>query len=402
VALSYPPNHRYTIRNSSVLWDVRFSHADSDSAWHLVEGCVIGEDVVFTHGGGPVVNTVRNCTIAGGVSNRTGGGAGPPYGTLIITGNTLHGISDVGLGAYTTIAWNTLPTGIIDDGSEGTGTGEDQIIEHNTLMDGIISLRSASVTVRYNAITCSRDTTGIRASSGTPTNIVGNTINLPYSVPTGEYWEWEAIGMRLYCGEGVVSGNTVNGSGVGIVNRSLVAEISNNTVNGAHIGLYTRTNHGADAYVGNVVSGCVGDGVVVAAAAGRFSDNSITDNGGAGVRLRATADLGGGAAGSTGGNTITGNAGYDVFVEVPTDSAAVIYAEGNAWDHGSEGEVDALDVWDANDDPTLSELDFMPLGLPAAGWSRWFDEKVVRGRGAQLAFAAGARSGAGCGRVCDQ
>ncbi|MFH1501676.1 MAG: DUF1565 domain-containing protein, partial [Candidatus Eisenbacteria bacterium] len=147
---------------------------------------------------------------------------------------------------------------------------------------------------------------------------------------------------------------------------------SGNRVTDAHVGIYAMAPNGKD-YRDNSVRDCVSDGMVTdtwfsPTGYGAFEGNSIMDNGGAGIRMLYPVDLGGGAQGSTGGNILTGNGNYDLYVEVPVGDAATVYARHNAWDHATEGEIDASDVYDASDDGSVSDVDFMPLASGGGAW----------------------------------
>jgi len=361
--VGYPPDHDYTIERSAVD-SITFAHGASDHGTHTIRDCAIAGSVEFAHGQGPIVTVVEGCTVGGTIRIVCGQGH-----TFTIADNTVNGIYDSSGACFTTISGNTLPSGSIIDRSGGWGPLESEIIENNVIQNGVIENASGCATVRYNTVNAPSGAVGIDFYCGAPANLVGNTVTLPpASGPVGEPWEWETdIGINARCGQGVISGNTVTGGSVGIVDRSGVSELSDNVVSGAYFGIFGVYGLGKTVS-GNSVTGCVSDGIVVSDAYtpphpyGPFEGNTVTDNGGAGFRLKRAADLGGGAWGSTGGNTITGNAGYDLVVEVPADSAAVIFAEGNVWDHSSEADIDAHDVWDANDDPALSDVDFLPLG----------------------------------------
>lgn len=352
----FPRDHSYTIQNSTVTGSVRFDHNSSHVAFNIVRACAIADSVYFIFCGGGTENTVEDCTIGGRVILCSASGA-----SHSIRRNTCYGIEDASDGGYVAIMHNMLPTGNIVDRSDGVSEYEEEFIEYNVLDDGYIKLACFSATVRNNTVTTTADTFGIDAVSGSPTNIIGNVVTVPYAVPRGESGTAGSVGIRLACNYGIVMGNTVTGGAYGILDESATALVSDNKISGSHHGIAIYASYYRADYLDNTVTDCVADGVVVAGLPGRFAGNTVTNNGGAGIRLLETMDLGGGAEGSIGGNTITGNAGYDLYVEVPFDSAPVIYAEGNIWDHSTEGEIDADDIYDVNDDPSLGDVDFMPL-----------------------------------------
>jgi len=359
-AVSYPPDHTYIVENSLVD-SLVFDHAATlTRATRTIRDCLVAGNISFTHGGGDARTTIENCAIGGAIWMRNGSGA-----TFTITENTVHGIIDKSGANFTTISHNMLPTGDVIDTSGGWGQ-ESQFIEHNDIQNGIIENRSGCATVRYNTVNAPADTYAIQMNCGAPANLVGNTVTLPGAgEPTGDPGDWRNVGILAICGEGVITGNEVTGGSIGIWDVSGATELSENVVSASHWGIVAGYGNGK-AFTDNTVSNCVSDGVRFLATGlgshyGAFEDNFITNNGGAGVRLFCDVDMGGGAQGAWGGNVLTGNAGYDLYIEVPSDSAAVIYAERNTWDHGSEGGIDSLDIYDANDDPSLADVDMMPL-----------------------------------------
>jgi len=358
IGVGFPPDHHYAATNSE-LGGVGFYHG-AGAPTHVIRSCVIERDVRFSHGEGAASNVVEDCTIGGVIQLASGSGA-----TYSIVDNTVHGIVDKSGANYTTVSGNTLPSGSIVDKSGGFVVGqEDQVIEGNTIADGVIEATSASVTIRGNTITCSRDTVGIRALAGDPTNIIDNTVTVPYVAPAGEWWEWEHHAIRTSSGPGVVTGNTLQGGTCGILDASGASEISGNTISGAHVGIITA---GLAEFADNVITGCTGDGMTVGPRVnGPFTGNAITDNGGAGVRIvrvvsSHSPDFGGGASGGAGGNTITGNADFDFLVETSADTMAVIFARHNTWDHSTESDVSEWDIHDGADDAGLTVVDFMPM-----------------------------------------
>ena len=367
VRVGYPVDHSYTIENSDI-GSVNFSHGFSSDVVHVVSNCEIEGGIRFAHGGATSgTTTIESCTIGGTVW--IGCGAGH---TFTIADNTLHGLDDRSGACETTISGNNFPSGDLIDKSGGWNT-ESQIIEWNQIHSGVIVLDSGSATCRYNTVNAPADTFGIQANCGPPSNIVGNTVTLPYQVLVGaDPGSWTGVGIRASCGAGVIQGNNVMGGALGILDVSGTTEVSGNTVTGAHVGMYAAYANGKD-YIDNSVSDCVSDGMVVASSFtpegyGVFEGNSITSNGGAGIRMLYPADLGGGAQGSLGGNILSDNADHDLYVEVAEDSAAVIYAQHNTWDHSTAGEIDAEDVYDKHDDESLSDVEFLPLGSGGGAW----------------------------------
>jgi len=280
VNVGYPPDHSYTVTNSTID-SVRFWHGVSDHATHALVNCSIAGNIQFAHGSGDITTIVENCTIGGKIWMRNGSNA-----TFTIAGNTVHGIVDKSGVNVTTISGNTLPTGNIVDKSGGLQ--DSQIIEGNNVQNGVLQIESSSATVRYNTVSAPADTFAIEMNCGAPANLIGNTVTLPAgSEPTGAPETWRNIGIKATCGEGVIQGNTVNGGSIGIWDVSGATTLFANTISGSYYGIVAAL--GMDKVVtGNVVSDCSSDGIRflaenLAYEYGAFEGNTVTNNGGRGA-----------------------------------------------------------------------------------------------------------------------
>jgi hypothetical protein len=173
-----------------------------------------------------------------------------------------------------------------------------------------------------------------KGGGSTPTSIYGGGL-APGSAPG-------MVGVALVPGTGsTIAGFTITNDdpsfavrrGVILGNSSVT--LRNNTVTGAThtIGVHidASTNHviTGNQIVGNGPSSGVGLGFVSGGAGSRVENNVITGNG-FGVEYEVTGgDLGGGLAGSAGGNVISCNAFVDLYVGVPI----TVSAASNFWDH---------------------------------------------------------------------
>jgi len=173
-----------------------------------------------------------------------------------------------------------------------------------------------------------------KGGGSTPTSIVGGGGQAPGA--TAGY------GVALLTGAGsTIAGFTItnnNGSFTerrGLILRNNTVTLRNNTVTGAthKVGVYVdaSTNHviTGNRIVDNAPMSGEGLAFVSGGTGSKVENNVITGNG-FGVDYEAAgADLGGGSAGSIGGNTISCNAFADLFVGVPI----TVSAKSNLWDH---------------------------------------------------------------------
>ena len=325
VEVDHLPPHNYTIENSTVELYVTFNYgAGGDAGFHIlknctikgsicfvhayvsgavtnsIEDCTIGGEIDFAHGSGFINNTVNDCQVAGDISLRIGNNA-----TNMITNNTVQGdIVDRSGACWTTIAGNILPHGNISDRSGGSGPVESEFIEKNQLLNGVIVSKAGSVTIRNNVINCSKKFNGILTESGGPTNIIGNSVTIPYFAPSA-YPDEDVCAIRTIAGPGVVTNNTLSGGTYGIHDGSGALLVFNNSITNTHIGVYTQ---GRAEYKDNIITNCVGDGMILAGVVlGPITGNTVTNNGGSGIVLQQENDC------IITGNTASNNTGWDFY-----------------------------------------------------------------------------------------
>ncbi len=122
-------------------------------------------------------------------------------------------------------------------------------------------------------------------------------------------------------------------SGHGILLNASGVTIRNNTIAGnANNGVYVLNNSTNHVLTGNTISNNSGDGVLfgTSTAGGKLENNVITNNFFGVVYGTPGGDLGGGAAGSAGGNVIACNTNTDLWVGA---TIATLSATNNKWDH---------------------------------------------------------------------
>jgi len=363
VSIFHPANHRYVIKNSEVALGIGYAHGSGD-CHHVVRYCTVGGTIGYAHADGANLNVVEDCQVGGQIRLANGGGA-----TFSVKRNIIQsGIDDASGACWTTISDNHIPQGSIDDRSGGFADGlEDHIIENNQLDDGVISSKGTSVTIRNNIITCDDPVSGVVTKSGFPTNIVGNTITVPY-LPLPPGFDWATAGdletldanavIITAAGGGEISDNILVGGSVGIYDSSGAFLVGDNTISNCDIGIWTV---GGGHFRNNTITDCGDDGMIFAAT-GPITGNTITGCGGAGIRLVGDCDLGGGEDGGLGGNILRNNAGYELVIEVAASIIDTIYAQFNLWDHTTESDIDEFDILDGKDDPTKSVVVFLPVG----------------------------------------
>lgn len=372
-----------------------------DSQSYVLDGCTILGDVQMLYRSCGAPRVIRDCSVTGGVDFKTrSGGECAVSGSVIggdislasqvchgmrLTGSTVgggfsaavrtcdfvvvagnpsigDGISLTSISADTiTVSQNVIANG----GIAATHVSVAELtFEGNQLDDGTIVLRcqSAGPYIGGNTVSTSEELSGITVIAVSGPEVSGNTVSVPYVPASRALAEGDTAAV---CGIhvrgqafGPISDNVVTGGTYGIYAETTATEVLGNEVNGSHTGLW---GHSADAvYCGNEVSACTGDGLVLLGAGSAFG-NLVSGNGGCGVRADGAIDLGGGSTGSLGGNALTGNAAYDLVIETQAVDADTIFAKHNSWDHDVEADVHSYDVWDGNDDSSLSKVAVSPL-----------------------------------------
>ena len=376
--------------------------------FYRLSGCLVDGDVILRNVSCKAARSVRDCTIGGNVelwqvtgdtcavcdsrisgdldlyvvagerqtaSGNEVGGSLRFYGSSIeeqtITGNVVDGDSLYIRGRtshYPTISANTVSHGnILLELRSAVLT-----IEQNEVAAGgirVICTAASGGTIRGNTVQSNRGETGIWLTSIAGPSIVGNIVAVPYAPPSGVPSEEDTFalcGIKAFSVSGPrISGNTVVGGSYGIYQNTVTGDVKYNTVTGAHTGIWAGAV--ACSLAGNEVTDCEGDGFAFGdpfGAGGVFymEKNTASGNGAAGVRAFGLVHLGSADGRSLGGNTLTGNADFDLLVETEAALVGTIYARGNYWDHGTEAEIDEYDIWDGKDDPALAIVDFMPTG----------------------------------------
>jgi len=359
-----------------------------------VRGCNVGGDVLLHQIAGDT-SAVLNSTVGGDVSlwtvvgerqtvsGNTVAGSVKLYGVSIdeqaIESNTVSGDSLYTWSMScdrTTVTGNAVPNAAISC----TGTSSSDLsVDDNVLAGaGIVVIAKATYgSISGNSVTLPRyGDDGIRLRARvSDLDITDNTVAMPYGPPTGVPAEEDTLApaaIRAISVSGpFVRDNSTTGGTYGVYCLSVSAEVTGNAVSGAHTGIYVRAT--ACDIDDNAVTDCVGDGLHLGAKADTMeiaayfvSANTLSDNGGAGIRANATAVLGV-VSGRT-GNTLTGNGDYDLVVETQASEAETLLAEGNLWDHATVEDVDLFDVWDGKDDPSLAVVLLEPLGSGGGAW----------------------------------
>jgi len=308
---------------------------------YLIEKNDVAGAIGFAQGGSPTLST--NIMIRDNEVGLIGLSSGAGH-TYSITENTIQGgIADASGANWTTISDNTIVNGRIIDVSGGF-EGEDQIIENNTIHyqaigdvdeDIAIQASSASVTIRNNTIECTGKCSGLRLVSGWPTNVIDNEITLEAD-ETGQ-----TFGVHTKAGGGVITDNKIQGAYLGYYSVSGCSLFANNEITGAHTGFYST---GFEEVSDNVITGCTGDGMILAALRGPIHGNVVTDNDSAGIKILVPVDLGGGPDSCIGRNIIRGNGYCDLVVLYTPIEEDTLFIQRNVWDHETAEDILAYDI----------------------------------------------------------
>jgi hypothetical protein len=335
----------------------------------IIESNDLGNDGVieFAQGWGDSENSILN-NHCGIISIKSAGG----YTYLINNNQVEQGIEDASGMNTVTISHNHLNGPIIDRSAGSYNGVENEFIENNTIScngdsplfeDNIIKAgilaSSGSVTIRNNTINCSGDVSGIRAASGAPFHVIDNIITIDEVSQPDPDPEEGTIGLYNVSAWGYVTGNKIYGGGVGYYSLAGTADFADNEIKRAYTGVYSA---GAEMMHQNKIEDCYGDGMILLLR-GPIYNNTIRNNGGSGIIIeRPGIDLGGGDDNSPGGNIITGNGNYDLFIAATSNQYPVLYARHNVWDHTTADEIMQNDIWDGSDSEELLSVDFLPFG----------------------------------------
>ncbi len=397
------------VRDSHVLGSLEVGGLWVRSAC-IVKGCAVGGDATVSGVAARDTLSLESCSVGGDAGIRSvsmsseqrmvdcvvtgkAGLFGVSTTSTRADGNTVHGDSLVVTAAAVSscvVTDNHLTSGSLKVAARSI-IGE---ISDNTLDDGGICLWgiSSRVPIEGNTVTRSTIGTGISVYSVSLGGLVrDNTVVVPYAAPTGTPVPSDSLAPAGISAVGVaikgVRNNTVSGGSYGIYMSAVAGHgCSMNTVGGAHTGIAVcGVSVHADS---NDVSGCSGDGIGLYA----YDDdswggewltvqaNTVVGNAGAGIHASARCDLGGSpdttaamfvrtAAGgaqtsrrltSAGLNTLTGNGGYDLMVDMAASQVDTIWALWNTWDHADSAGIADFDVYDGDDDPSLTRAVFWP------------------------------------------
>jgi nitrous oxidase accessory protein NosD len=278
-----------------------------------------------------------SCALIGDEANK-GAGASPTviHGGAVLGATTLGPALDVGPGS--TIAGFTITnddTGLATPIGISLGAGGATI--RNNTFTGNTSASAAAVYVYNTAgshLLSGNTVSGYTAGAGLYFAAAGDGCRVESNTVTGN-----ATGIRVDSGAAhvftlnTIGGNTAVGLlfGAGAGDGSLV---DGNTVTTNATGV--RFDGGANPVVtSNQVTAQTGVGLHFKSggAGGRVAGNTVTTNA-TGIRIEIDGvDLGGGAAGSAGGNTLSCSTGNDLWTNLPNTST--IYAQNNLWDLAS-------------------------------------------------------------------
>ncbi|MCD6596631.1 MAG: DUF1565 domain-containing protein [Bacteroidales bacterium] len=284
----------------------------------IVEDCII--DGSINNASGKCILTIRNNHFLNGGINDSGQA---PEGieAHIIEGNEIN--------------WHEAPNPFLS--IEKPGSLSPAVINIDSEpANAAIEANSTSITIKNNTINIQGEGSGIIASSGSPTNIIGNTINLPIvNTPT------QTAGIKSSAGSGIVKDNIINGGFYGYYSSSAATLFENNIITKAHTGFISK---GLEKVQGNLIKECSGNGLIANGLTGPIQDNTIIDNDSAGIVVLQPVDLGGGDKNSEGRNILQNNGYFDLHVKYQPYEQDTLYARYNLWDHETLDEILTNDV----------------------------------------------------------
>jgi len=346
----------------------------------LIEDNDLGEEgsVRFQQGSGVANNTVQR-NLCGSVYIYSGGG----YTYFIDDNDISYGIKDASGANQTTISNNRIVNGAIIDRSSGNPYGvEDQFIVNNVItchedaplleeedVKAALLVNPTSVSIRNNTITCTGKVSGIYSKANTPFHVQNNVIVLDEVTQLSPEPDESACGIYSKAGWGYVTGNTIRGGEIGYYSKAGTVTFSGNSIDASWIGFHSS---GAEEVYDNVIENCKTDGMILMGLRGPIHHNTIRNNAGSGIlAVRTDIDLGGGADNSPGGNVLTGNGNFDLYVASANTQSPVLYARHNVWDHTDPEVIMEMDIRDGYDSTGLVVVDILPLTDELDAVSPW-------------------------------
>lgn len=341
---------KISLKHGAIMSQVGLANPDID---YLIEYNNVTESIQFSQGASLFHNPdsiakdntkiiVRDNS-AGLVGISSGGGF-----TYSISNNIIQtGFSDASGANWTTFSGNTIINGTINDSSGGMMDGsEDQVFENNSInfiyngndKPAIVDISSRSATFRNNTIKGVGKLSGVKTSSGTPTNFIDNTIKLEKASPADDISN--TCGIQTTSGNGVITGNKISGANIGYYSKSGASLFANNEIEDAFYGFY---GSGLEEVRNNRFSNNV-YGIVISGVRGPISGNIITDNDSIGIWLIKDVDLGGGSLNGSGRNIIKGNGYYDMKISISGQVADTLYINNNVWDHDNIQDILKYDI----------------------------------------------------------
>jgi hypothetical protein len=332
------------VNDCNVTGDLAINHGGGHN--FKIENTQIVGSIHVSHGAGSSVNVIKNNIVQGSINLEHGNSLADTVSGNVINGGNIYDRSGI---CNTVISDNTVNDGKILD-SSGAGL---ELIEGNTItftpsdtteIGYAFICNGSSVTARHNTITSHGTAGGMIFRSGAPTLIDSNTVSV----------EGRAECIGTLAGQGHLLGNQTTGGLYGIFDRSGATQVAFNIIMSADTGVFTQS---LAKYEHNTISNCTGVGMVLDGVRGPIEDNAVFGSGAAGVILFHAVDLGGGADSCIGGNSFTGNGGFDLV----NLSADTIEAKYNHWDHNSALDIDAIDIYDSDEDSTVGPVNFEPF-----------------------------------------
>jgi hypothetical protein len=355
-----------------------------------LESCVIGGDASVRSTALDQEQRIVDCTIAGSARLLSVSAHGMRASENEILGDSLI-VAGASVSSCTVVE-NHLAAGSVRVQAVAL-VGE---VSRNLLDDGGIRVvgTSARVPVEDNTVTRSTGGNGIDIKAVAFSQPVrGNTVTVPYSAPTGSPVQLDTLAVKGICvnavaAAGGVRSNHVSGGAYGIYLRTVAGACCGNDVEGAHVGIAVC---GVSAAVdSNDVRDCAGDGIGLFVGGEDGGDpadtwlslqaNTIANNGGSGILVATNSDLGGaphraavrgnrtegfgsraGRLTSEGLNVVTGNGSWDLAVATQAAEVDTVWALWNTWDHADSVSIGVFDIYDIDDDPSLSRVIFWPV-----------------------------------------
>ncbi|GIK59613.1 MAG: DUF1565 domain-containing protein [Ignavibacteriota bacterium] len=350
--------------------NVRFDSNDPATLYSFsITNNDVAEKIYLHHGDGlwNNLNYIKKNRVAGGIYLENG-----KKSIVYVDSNYVEGVikNTSGVETESYLRFNNVHGRIIDSLEYWTDWASNIIYKNKIFYEQYFPETTLSAIQHYGASVGILDNQ-IDVIYGSAINVVvesyagleRNSIHIERSYPNADSSK-VYYGMKIISNKCEIRQNFIRGGDFGIYLNSESSFVDRNQIN-SECGMYTNSNGD---FFENIIFASKEEALVVDGAAGRFSNNSFTGHRSSIKIINAknlvtnnVIDFGGGSFNSYGNNIFICELGFNVVVESCSSTVSTIFAKYNKWNHNTESDINEFDIYDGNDQPGLSIVNFMPF-----------------------------------------